>query len=166
MLDSKRSTETRQTQVITILKGSVGAARKVSANWSQERITCHSSNWLLFRSEQLPHDRFKYCERFLFLVLCLVPVRSLLSSIVVPLYHVNDKLLRGRGKGRGVPPNPFGGLQEFYQIKLITSEITLLTGHTFWAGYIWKKDQLCICWFWQFQQDEVLGNSGIVSLCL
>ena len=24
--------------------GSVGAARKVSANWSQETMTCHSSN--------------------------------------------------------------------------------------------------------------------------
>ena len=104
MLDSKRRTETRQTNVITILKGSVGAARKVSANWSQETITCHSSNWLLFRSAQLLHDRFKYCERFVFLV----PVRSLLSSIVVPVYHVNDKLLCGRGKGRGVPPpHPF-----------------------------------------------------------
>ena len=44
MLDSKRKTETRQTKVITILKGSVGAARKVSPNWSQETSTCHSSN--------------------------------------------------------------------------------------------------------------------------
>ena len=65
-------------------------------------------------------------------------MRSLLSSIVVAVYHVNDKLLCGRGKGRGVPPppTPFGGLEEFYQIKLITSEITLFTQSIFFQGIL------------------------------
>ena len=43
---------------------SVGAARKVSPNWSHETMTCHLSNCLGsgkrtfgdFSSEQLPHD--------------------------------------------------------------------------------------------------------------
>ena len=44
-------------------KSSVGAVGKVSPNWSQENMTCHSSNCFKyfgdFSSEQLLHDRRK-----------------------------------------------------------------------------------------------------------
>jgi len=32
---------------MTLLKSSVGAARKVSPNWLQETMTCHSSGYRL-----------------------------------------------------------------------------------------------------------------------
>ena len=117
--------------------GSVGAAHKVYPNWSQETITCHSSNCFSFVWSQgnaplvtsLPipasscsMTHFNWCERFVFLV----PVRSLLSSDVIAVYHVNDKLhlepivadrhaWAGRGRGK----------------ERITSEITLFTQSTF-----------------------------------
>lgn len=72
---------------LPLLKSSVGAVRKVSPNWSQDTMTCHSSNCFVWGKGNVPllnPDKTKVSVSDMFKVACGVSTSSVAEGLFKP----------------------------------------------------------------------------------